>query len=173
MVVAAGVVIASIAFVVQAAIVFALYRAGRKIQSDAGTFMKRVEPVIAKIEPTIDKAGPLIDKIGPVLERLEPALQKAGLALDRVPAVIEKVQGVVVQAGALVQRTTELAGSANQVVVTANNIMLDARPDLKDMSTEAASHCAHRPGTGGTDRRTDSRRGRCGTQPDGTDRPGR
>ena len=38
-VVAAGVVLASIAFVVQAGIMFALYRAHRKTQSEAAAFM--------------------------------------------------------------------------------------------------------------------------------------
>ena len=92
-VVAAGVILASIAFVVQAAIVFALYRAGRKMQSEANAFIARVEPVIAKVGPTIDKAGPFIDKIGPVIETIGSVLiKRPAIALDRVPPVIEKVQ---------------------------------------------------------------------------------
>ena len=88
-VVAVGVGLASLAFVIQACIVFALYRAGRKMQVETGAFMRRVEPVIAKVGPTLDKAGPLIDKIGPVVEQVEPVLQKAAVALEKVPPVIE------------------------------------------------------------------------------------
>ncbi|HEY1495145.1 MAG TPA: hypothetical protein VGF49_11415 [Candidatus Solibacter sp.] len=138
-VVAVGVGLASIAFVIQACVVFALYRAGRKMQSETSAFIRRVEPIIAKVEPALDKAGPLIDKIGPVVERIEPVLQKTAVALDKVPAVMEKVQIVVGQAGVLTQRAIDLAASANQVVVTANNIMLDARPDIKEIADEAAA----------------------------------
>jgi hypothetical protein len=138
-IVAVGVGLASIAFVIQACIVFALYRAGRKIQTETGAFMGRIEPVIAKVGPTLDKAGPLIDKIGPVVERIDPVLQKAAIALDRVPPLIEKTQVVVAQAGVLTQRATELTTSTNQVILTANNIMLDARPDIKEIADEAAA----------------------------------
>ena len=39
----------------------------------------------------------------------------------------------------LVQRAGEIAVSASQVVATANDVMVDARPQLKDMSVEAAA----------------------------------
>src|SRR6266540_7433592 len=91
-VVAAGVVLAGIAFVAQAGILFAIYRVSRKTEGKTAAFMARLDPVIAKVGPTLEKAGPIIDqigpvikKIGPVIDRIGPVVEKAGIALDRVP----------------------------------------------------------------------------------------
>jgi hypothetical protein len=138
-VVAAGVILASLAFVVQAGIVFALYRSARKMQAETTKFIGEVKPVIAKVGPTIDKAGPVIEQIGPVIKRIGPVVDKAKVALEGVPPVIEDVHVVVEKAAGVVQRAAEIAVTANQLVYTANNIMLDSRPQLKEMSVEAAA----------------------------------
>ena len=146
LVVAVGVGLAGIAFVVQAGIVFSIYRATRKMHETTEAFIGRVEPVIAKLGPTLDKAGPVIDKIGPVIERMGPvierigpAIQKVSVALDRVPPAMDKIQGVVEQAGVLVRRSTELAASVNQAVVSTNQILVDVRPRVDEISNEAAA----------------------------------
>ena len=151
-VVATGVVLASIGFLVQAGVIFALYRVIRGMESKSKTFIAKVEPMLMKVGPTLDKAGPIIDEIGPIIararpvvekfgpliERLHPVIEKTAFALDRVPPVIEDVHEVVEKAGALAQRLNELTASANQVILTANAIMIDARPQLREISSEAA-----------------------------------
>ena len=62
-VVAVAVLIACLAFLVQAGIVFALYRLTRKVQDKTAGFMERTEPVLAKVEPVLDKVGPVIEKL--------------------------------------------------------------------------------------------------------------
>ena len=145
-VVAGGVVLACLAFVTQAIIVFAIYRVTRKTEEKASAFMNRAEPILSKAGPTIDKAGSIIDalgpavgKIGPVIDRVGPVIQKVSLALDRVPPTIDKVHAIAEQTNVLVRRATELTASANQVVVTTNQIMMDARPHVNEITTEAAA----------------------------------
>jgi hypothetical protein len=138
-IVAVGVVLAGIAFVVQACVVFAIYRVTRKVQEKTEALIGRVDPLIGKVGPTLDKAGPVIEKIGPVIEEVHPLILKAGVAFEGAPAVIAKIETAVTNVGALVERATILTGSANQVVITANNIMKDARPQIVDMSAEAAA----------------------------------
>ena len=70
-VVTVAVLLASLAFVVQAGIVFAMYRLTRKIQVKTEGFVARAEPVLAKVEPLLDKAGPVIEKAGPVIEKVK------------------------------------------------------------------------------------------------------
>ena len=64
-VVAAAVAMAALAFIVQAAIVFAIYRTARKTQEKAEKFIKELEPVFHRVGPTLDRVGPVLDKIGP------------------------------------------------------------------------------------------------------------
>jgi len=56
-VVAAAVALACIAFVVQAAAMFALYRVARRMQQKVGPLADRAEPVIGKLGPMIDQIG--------------------------------------------------------------------------------------------------------------------
>jgi methyl-accepting chemotaxis protein len=145
-VVAVGVALACIAFVAQAIIVFAMYRLVGKTHEKTSSFMGWAGPILSKVGPTIDKAGSILDtlepaagKVGAVIDRIGPVIQKVSLAVDRVPPAIERVQAIAEQTNVLVRRATELTASANQVVVTANQIMVDARPHVNEISTEAAA----------------------------------
>jgi methyl-accepting chemotaxis protein len=95
-VVTVAVILACIAFVVQAFVVLALYRLIRKIQEaiapvveQGGTVATRALPVIAKLEPLLDvtsvalkKAAPMLDKAGPVVERATALLTTAEQILE-------------------------------------------------------------------------------------------
>ena len=131
-VVAVAVLIACLAFLVQAGIVFALYRLTRKVQSKTAGFMERTEPVLAKVEPVLDKVGPVIEKIGPALDSISDAAAQVGPAIERFRPVVDKTMVAVERAGALIQ-------SANQVTTTANQILQDARPRIAGISDEGVA----------------------------------
>src|ERR1035437_2352526 len=77
-VVAAAVLIACLAFVVQAGVVLALYRLTRKMQDRTAGFMEHAEPVLARVEPVLEQVGPVIEKIGPALDAINAAAAKLG-----------------------------------------------------------------------------------------------
>jgi len=87
-VITAAVLLATIAFVVQAGVAIALYRVARKMQ-------QKVFPLIERAEVVVGKAGPMIDKIGPVLDKVGPVLQKAGPAVDQVIEVLNTTRMIL------------------------------------------------------------------------------
>jgi ABC-type transporter Mla subunit MlaD len=117
-VVAAAVLVACLAFVVQAGIVFALFRLTRKMQDQSDEFMQRAAPLLAKVEPVLDKVGPVIEKIGPVLDSIDVMAAKLGPVVERASAFIQSV---------------------NQVAVSTNQIMQDARPRIAHLSDETVA----------------------------------
>ena len=131
-VVAAAVLIACLAFVVQAGIVFALFRLTRRMQEKTAGFMAHTEPLLAKVEPVLDKVGPVIDRIGPALDNVAAAALKVGPTVDRLLPVFDKAGVVVDRAGVLVQ-------SANQVTLSTNQVIQEMRPRIAHVSDEAAS----------------------------------
>jgi phage-related protein len=131
-VVSAAVLIACLAFVVQAGIVLALYRLTRKIQDKSAGFMERAEPVLVKVEPVIEKVGPVIERLGPAFDSIRDMAEKIGPAIDRFLPVIDKTVIVVERAGVLVQ-------TATQTTATANRILQDVRPRVSDISDEAVA----------------------------------
>jgi len=64
LVVTVAVLLACIAFVVQAAVVIAFYKTVRKMQQKFDHMGDAIEPLIGKIEPVIEKVGPIIDRAG-------------------------------------------------------------------------------------------------------------
>src|SRR5436190_1614577 len=119
-VVTAGVVLASLAFVVQAGIMFAILRVTRKAQESAERFTAKAEPVIAGVGPVLDragiviaKAGPMIDRMGPVIDKLGPALAKVGPTIDKIGPALDEAKRTAVKAGAFVERATDIATTTN------------------------------------------------------------
>ena len=143
-VVTVAVAIASLAFVVQAGIMLALYKVTRKTQESADRFMVKLEPVVAKATPAIEKAHVFIEKAGVAVEKAGVAIEKAGPAIDRVgpamdaamPAirkagpVMDEAKAAAAKVGKLVDRGTEIAASTNLVIQ-------DVRPQIKQISQEA------------------------------------
>jgi methyl-accepting chemotaxis protein len=125
-VVTVAVLLASLAFVVQAGIVLALYRMTRKIQDQTSGFVERLVPVLVKVEPMFDKVGPVIEKIGPALDAVGDAATKV------VPAVERFVEKTTV----FTERAGQLVKSVNQVALTTNQIMQETRPKIADISDE-------------------------------------
>src|ERR1039457_1769894 len=131
-VVAAAVLIACLAFVVQAGVVLALFRLTRKMQEKTAGFMEVAEPVLARVEPVLDQVGPVIERIGPALDAINDTAGRLGPAIDRFLPVIDKTIVIVERAGELVQ-------SANQATLTANLILQDARPRVAHISDETVA----------------------------------
>jgi methyl-accepting chemotaxis protein len=132
LVITAAVLLACIAFVVQAAVAVAFYKSVRKIQQKVDRLGDSLEPLIGKIEPVIEKVGPIIDKAAPLVERLGPMVDRATEALERMKPVIGKIGVVIEQAGPVVE-------GARQVIASANQIIVDVRPRIADFSDEAVA----------------------------------
>jgi hypothetical protein len=131
-VVAAAVLIACLAFVVQAGVVLALFRLTRKMQQKTARFMEVAEPVLARVEPVLDQVGPVIERIGPALDAISDTATRLGPAIDRFLPVIDKTIVIVERAGVLVQ-------SANQATLTANQLLREVRPRISQISEETAA----------------------------------
>src|ERR1035437_8073502 len=131
-VVAVAVLIACLAFVVQAGVMIALFRLTRKMQAKTAGFMEKAEPVLAKMEPVFDKIGPVIEKIGPALDSINAAAAKVGPAIDRFRPVVDRAVVVVERTGVLIQ-------SVNRVTATANLMMQDVRPRIADISNQTVA----------------------------------
>ena len=129
-VVTAAVVIASLAFVVQAGIVLALYKVARKTQGDAASFMGKLEPVIAKAGPVIDKTGDVIERAGPVVDRVGPAM-------DQLMPEVRKILPLVDEARQTLAKVGTFIGHADDIAVTTNRLLTDVRPQVKQLSQEA------------------------------------
>jgi hypothetical protein len=136
-VVTVAVSIASLAFVVQAGIMLALYKVARKTQGNAEQLMRKVEPVLAKTGPAMVRAESLmarvevvLEKTGPVIDRVGPVLDQAVPLIKRVGPVVDEARAVVAKAGSFMERATDVAVSTNMLVQ-------DTRPQVKQISVEA------------------------------------
>jgi ABC-type transporter Mla subunit MlaD len=166
-VVAVAVAVASLAFLVQAGILFAIYRVARKTQVQATGFMDRVEPVIAKVGPTLDQAGPVIQRIGPAIEhfqatvdrigpvadnvaavvarfgpivdRVGPLMDRVGPVVDRIAPVLEKAGVVIMQVGGVVDQAGVFVERATQIATTTNRLIAETGPKVAEISEEAVA----------------------------------
>ena len=92
LVVAIGVILACIAFLVQAFMVIALYRVGRQVQ-------QKLAPLIDKGDDAVAKAIPMIDRVGPLLDNAAMIVHQAGPLVDQAKGTVERATHVVATAG--------------------------------------------------------------------------
>jgi ABC-type transporter Mla subunit MlaD len=128
-VVTAAVVLASLAFLVQAIVMIALYKVARKTQGDAATFIGKMEPVVAKAGPVLEKAGTVFERVEPVVDRIGSAIDQAMPAIRKLGPVLDEARLTVSKAGTFIDRATDIATTTNQVIA-------DARPQVKQISLE-------------------------------------
>jgi ABC-type transporter Mla subunit MlaD len=138
-VITVAVVLACIAFLVQAAVAMAFYKTVRKIQLKVDHLSDKVEPLVAKIEPVIEKVGPIIDKAGPVFERIGPMMDGATATMERIKPVIDQTVLVIGKIGVVVEQAVPVLDSAKQAVANANLVIADARPRIAEFSEEAVA----------------------------------
>jgi ABC-type transporter Mla subunit MlaD len=124
-VVAAAVMLAAVAFLVQAGVVIALYLGSKKAQEKLGQFVEKAEPMLAKFEPLIEDVGPILKRIGPAIDKIGPAVDKIGPAVEKIGPVADKI-------GVMVDNVTT-------VISTSNRILEDSRPRIADITGEAAA----------------------------------
>jgi len=110
-VVAAGVLLASLAVLVQACVILAFYRAVRKTQGSVLPLLEQVGPVIRKIEPVMDRIGPMLEKTGPTFEKAAAVFEKIG----------------------------PIAENINTTLASANRILTDVRPRVAEISGDIAA----------------------------------
>jgi len=124
-VVAAAVILAALAFVIQACVVIAFYRGSKKTQVLVARFMGEVGPVVAKVEPLLDRAGPVIERLGPVIDKLGPAVERSGPALERIGPAADKIGQMVDNFGL--------------VLTTTNRILEEARPRIDEIAVQSVA----------------------------------
>lgn len=92
LVVAIGVILSCIAFLVQAFMTIALYRIGRQVQ-------QKLAPLIDRGDEAVAKAVPMIDRVGPLLDNAALVIHKAGPLVDQAKGTVERATHVVASAG--------------------------------------------------------------------------
>jgi hypothetical protein len=108
-VITAAVVLACIAFLIQAFVVLALYRTAKRLQL-------KVDELAGGVAPLIAKAGPVIDKMGPVVDKSAQVIGQIGLAVEQAGPVME---------------------GARLIMLNANQLIADTRPRIAEFSDEA------------------------------------
>src|SRR5215469_17657770 len=111
LVVAIGVILSCIAFLVQAFMTIALYRVGRQVQ-------QKLAPLIDKGDAAVGRAVPMIDRVGPLLDNAAALIHQAGPLVDQAKGTIEK---------------------ATHVVATAGQTLEEVRPRVVEISSDCAA----------------------------------
>jgi ABC-type transporter Mla subunit MlaD len=136
MVVAAGVVLAAIAFVVQAIVGIVTLGAARKMQRRIEALADRAEPLINRAGPVLEKAAPAIDKAGVAIEKLGPMFDKAGPAIDAARGAIAKIGPAVDRITPIVEKVGPIADRAAELLATAQEVVQETRPRIQEVSGE-------------------------------------
>jgi methyl-accepting chemotaxis protein len=119
-VVTVAVILACIAFLVQAFVVVALYRLIRKTQETIAPVLeqselitKRALPLIAKLEPLVDVTSAALKKAGPVLEKAGPVVERATALLTKAEQILEdsrpRIQEIATEGVAIAKTGREQA----------------------------------------------------------------
>jgi methyl-accepting chemotaxis protein len=92
LVVAIGVILSCIAFLVQAFMTIALYRVGRQVQ-------QKLTPLIDRGDEAVAKAVPMFDRVGPLLDNAAAVLHQAGPVVHQAKGTVERATHAVATAG--------------------------------------------------------------------------
>jgi methyl-accepting chemotaxis protein len=111
LVVAIAVILAGIAFLVQAFMTVALYRIGRQVQQKLAPLIDRGDDAVARAVPVIERMGPLVDNAAAVIHQ-------AGPLVDQAKGTVER---------------------ATHVVATAGQILEELRPRVAEISSDCAA----------------------------------
>lgn len=111
LVVAIGVILACVAFLVQAFMVIALYRVGRQVQQKLAPFIDRGDDAVAKAVPMFDRMGPLLDNAAVLIQQAVPLVDQAKGTIER----------------------------ATHVVTTAGQTLEEVRPRVVEISSDCAA----------------------------------
>lgn len=109
-VITVAVVLACIAFVVQAGIVIALYRVASRMQKKVSPLADRVDAMVKQVTPVITKAGPAVDRVGPVLESVGRVLVKSEKILEEAHPRITEISTEAVAIAKSTRRQVDRIG---------------------------------------------------------------
>jgi len=84
-VITVAVVLACLAFLVQAGIAIALYRVASRMQ-------KKVFPLVDRADALVKEAAPVVTKIGPVIDRTGPAIDSVQAILAKTDKIVAELQ---------------------------------------------------------------------------------
>jgi uncharacterized protein YoxC len=124
-IIAVGVGLACIMFVVQAFVMLGLLKTVKKVE-------QRVEGITKTAEPVIADVNVILKKIGPVLEDVSPVVAKIGPLMDKTAVLFEKT-------GPLIERVEASIGEVKKLLATANRIVEDSRPRISEVTEEVAA----------------------------------
>ncbi len=138
LIIAVGVSVIALAFLVQMFAGLAAARAARAIKDQVAALAGRFEPLIEKAGLALDKAGPtmdklalLIDKAGPGAEQIGPVLARIGPLMDKAGPPIEKITAVA-------QRLVPVAERLEEFIALSRDVVEETRPKVAEISAEAA-----------------------------------
>jgi methyl-accepting chemotaxis protein len=131
-VVTVAVGIAALAFVVQAAILFAMYRTTRKMQESTSRLMGKIEPAVQRVGPALDRFEPFLEKVGPAIDRMGSVVDRVGPLFDKAGPAIERIGPMADKIGVLAER-------ASAVAATTNRVIDETRPRIAQISSETVS----------------------------------
>jgi len=94
-VIAVGVGLVAIAFIVQAVVSTLIYRVAVAIQQRVEAMLQKAEPVLTKLEPAAAKTGPFLDQLIPLLQTAHGTFEKAGNASDGAAKVLASINRIV------------------------------------------------------------------------------
>jgi low affinity Fe/Cu permease len=121
-VITVAVVLACLAFLVQAGIAIALYRVASRMQ-------KKVDPLVDRADALVKEASPIVAKIGPAIDRAGPALDAAGRILNKTDKIIEEVRPRIVEISGEV---VAIAKSSRRQVERIGELLDDAGSRAKE-----------------------------------------
>ncbi len=94
-VIAVGVGLVTLAVIVQAIAMSAIYRVSLAIHQRVEALLKQADPVLAKLDPVVEKSGPLVDRLIPMLEKTGQAAEKVGHAAEGAANLVASVRKTV------------------------------------------------------------------------------
>jgi len=115
-IVAAGVAVAAIVFVVQTVAALAISRGLRRLQEQVAGFLAGAEPAVGKLEPMIDRATAVLDTAEPQIRAAGAAIEKAGPLFDRARVAVDKAGATIDRAGPLIDQARAAIGNANLLI---------------------------------------------------------
>jgi len=123
-IVASGVVLATVAFVVQALAAIAISLGVRRLQERTSTYIADAEPAIGRLEPMIERATALMDSAAPQIEA-------AGATFEKAAPVLEKARLTLEHAGPLIDQ-------ARTTLANANLVIEENRPNVAEITGSVA-----------------------------------
>ena len=131
-IVTAGVVLVTIAFVVQAVAAIAVSRGLRQLQGKITGFLASAEPAMARLEPMIERATLFMDAATPQIEIAGASIEKAGPVLERARVAIDKASTAIDRAGPLIDQ-------ARTTLANANLAIEENRPKVSEITEHVAT----------------------------------